>query len=100
MARAQPIEIAGVPFSKKSAALSYMRGILTKYHPEEMISKVDARFMAKALENHPDASEKIGLGVKSIFVRRADYGTKCFWVERLDGAEVKFSYKYCASKTN
>jgi hypothetical protein len=37
---------------------------------------------AFALARHPEAKEKIGAGVKDFSVRKADYGTKCFWMNR------------------
>ena len=95
MARAQPVEIGGLKFSKKGDALSHLRGILNSYSLEERVSNQDASFLFDALAKHPEASEKIGVGVDYFFVRRADYGTRCFWVKRLDGSEERFSYKSC-----
>lgn len=97
MARAQPIEIAGIAFAKKGEALEYLKNMLNTYSPEERVNEEDACFLALALENHPEAKEKIGPGIKGFFVRRADYSTQCFWVERTDGTEVKFSYKSCVT---
>ena len=97
MGRAQPIEIAGNVFAKKGDALDYLKNMLNSYHPEEKVSEADAYFLTHALENHPDAIEKIGSGINGFFVRRADYGTKCFWVERSDGTEEKFSYISCVT---
>ena len=97
MGRGQSIEIAGHIFSKKSDALAYLKDMLNRYHPEEAVSDVDANFLRHALAKHPSADEKIGSGISSFFVRRADYGTKCFWIKRVDGTEEKFSYISCIS---
>ena len=45
---------------------------------EERVSVEDGAFLLDALKNHPDADEKIGTGVDHVFIRRADYGTRCF----------------------
>ncbi|WP_306260428.1 DCL family protein [Pararhizobium sp. IMCC21322] len=95
MARAQPVEIGDMKFAKKGDALNYLKSLLNRYSPEERVSAVDEIFLLKALKNHPEVSEKVGAGVAHIFVRRADYGTKCFWVRRTDGSEERFSYKSC-----
>lgn len=97
MARAQPIEISGIYFSKKGEALDYLKEMLNKYLLEERVSEEDTAFLSAALLKHPDAKEKIGSGVSHFFVRSADYGTKCFWVERRDGSQERFSYKSCVN---
>jgi hypothetical protein len=45
--------------------------------------------------NHPDAASKIGGGVTHFSVRSADFSTKCFWVNRVDGTTEKLSYQAC-----
>lgn len=97
MGKSQPIEIAGKYFTKKSDALNYLKNMLNRYSPEEKVSKTDAYFLTHALKMHPEANEKMGAGVNGFIVRRADYGTKCFWVERIDDTVEKFSYKHCVT---
>jgi hypothetical protein len=52
----------------------------------------------KALENHPDAKTKIGVGVTDIFVQEVRMEglppSHCFHVKRIDGSEEDFSYHY------
>lgn len=95
MAKAQPVQISHLKFTKKSDALKHLKSILNSYKPEELVSAEHAEFLLAALQRHPEATEKIGAGVRGFFVRRADYGTKCFWIRRVDGSEVRFSYKSC-----
>jgi len=97
MGRAQPIEIAGKVFTKKGDALDYLKNMLNSYRPEERVSETDSYFLTCALEKHPEVNEKIGSGINGFFVRSADYGTKCFWVERTDGTVERFSYKSCVT---
>lgn len=95
MARAHPVEIGAVKFAKKGDALIRLKSILNNYGIEERVSLEDQAFLSDALKNHPDARSKVGVGIAYIFVRRADYSTRCFWVKRLDGSEERFSYKSC-----
>lgn len=97
MGRSQPIEIAGKEFSKKGDALDYLKKMLNSYSPEERVSETDAYFLTHALNKHPEENEKVGSGISSFFVRRADYGTKCFWIKRTDGTEERFSYRSCVT---
>ncbi|MCG8316265.1 MAG: DCL family protein [Pseudomonadales bacterium] len=97
MGKAQPITIHSIQFSKKGDALAYLKEMLNKYKVEQRVSEADSEFLISALQKHPDAKEKIGAGVDHFFVRQADYGTKCFWVHRIDGTQERFSYKSCVT---
>lgn len=95
MAKAQPVEIAGHHFERKTDALAFMKVMLNRYRPGDAVGAADGEFLEEALKRHPEASMKIGPGVRSFEVRSADYGTQCFWILRTDGSEERFSYKSC-----
>lgn len=95
MSKKQPVEIGGLKFSKKGDALDHLKGILNKYRPEEVVSNNDADFLLQALKRHPEADEKIGSGIRNFFVSRADFNTVCFWINRVDGTKIRFSYISC-----
>lgn len=95
MANAQTIKIAGHQFERKTDALAFMKVMLNRYRPGDAVSAADGAFLAEALKRHPEATTKIGPGISSFDVRSADYGTKCFWILRIDGSEERFSYKSC-----
>ena len=66
------------------------------------LSHKDKAVVISALENHPDASKKIGCGVDTIFVKsiwkkkgRNSVFSYCFYVKRVDGSEEDFSYLAC-----
>ena len=42
-----------------------------------------------------NANEKIGCGVTHFSVRSADFGSRCFWINRPGGTTEKFSYVNC-----
>lgn len=94
---AKPVTIGGICFAWKGDALAYMRNMLNRYDIGDRVNITDAEFLLSALSLHPEASAKIGGGVTHFSVRSADFGTKCFWVNRRDGSTEKFSYKNCAS---
>ena len=95
MAKAQPVEIGRHKFERKADALTFMKEMLNRYRPGDVVDTADAEFLIIALKRHPEAESKIGIGPKRFEVRSADYGTQCFWIIRVDGSEERFSYKSC-----
>ncbi|MCW0001515.1 DCL family protein [Pararhizobium sp. YC-54] len=95
MAKRQEIVIGGESFGTQAEARERFRSILYKYQLGENLDAMDAQFMGAALERHPEAAQKIGAGIQSFEVRAADYGTRCFWVVRLDGTAERFSFNSC-----
>ena len=74
--------------------------ILPKYKNFQNISPEHFDFMMKILLNHQDAMEKIGCGVKNIFVAPSGmYGGHNFWIRRVDDTVIDFSYLKCFAKT-
>ncbi|WP_083221659.1 MULTISPECIES: DCL family protein [unclassified Pseudomonas] len=88
---AKPITLGPIHFEKKGDAVAYLKDILRRYDLGDRVSAEDSVILHAALEHHPNAAAKIGSGVTSFSVRSADFGTKCFWVNRTDGTTEKFS---------
>jgi hypothetical protein len=78
-------------FEKRGDAVRYLKEMLHRYDLGDKVSDEDALVLQAALEHHPNSAEKIGTGIASFSVRSADFGTKCFWVNRTDGTTEKFS---------
>jgi hypothetical protein len=91
----KPISIGQLHFKKKGDADAFLKALLHKYDVGDRVSAADAEILLSALALHPDGVSKIGCGVSHFSVRTADFGTKCFWVNRTDGTTDKFSYKAC-----
>lgn len=89
------ITVGGISFSRKGAAEKYLKDILYKYELGELVDEKDSSFLSELLARHPEAEQKIGQGIESFHVRKADYGTRCFYVTRVDGTEEKFSARSC-----
>ena len=92
---AQPISYGDLHFAKKGDAVAHLNTILQKYDVGDKVSAADGEVLLAALAHHPEGREKFGCGVASFSVRSADFGTKCFWVNRTDGSTEKFSHRAC-----
>jgi hypothetical protein len=60
--------------------------MLHKYDVGDKVSAADAEVLRAALARHPDADAKVRCGIANFSVRSADFGSKCFWVNRTDGS--------------
>ncbi|NTZ96390.1 DUF3223 domain-containing protein [Pseudomonas koreensis] len=88
---AKPITLGPRHFERRGDAIAFLKEILGRYDVGDRVNSDDAVFLRAALENHPDAAKKIGCGIKDFSVRTADFGSRCFWVNRTDGTTEKFS---------
>ena len=75
--------------------MAYYKNILNSYKFQELLNESDFNDVLNLLKNHPDAQEKIGVGVKEIIVDKTRYKTKCFNVIRFDSSSEIFSYIKC-----
>lgn len=91
----KPVSYGDLHFNTQTEARAFLNAMLKKYDIGDRVSESDAVILSAALELHPEAALKIGSGIKNFSVRSADFGSKCFWVNRTDGTTEKFSYKAC-----
>lgn len=82
-------------FRTQTEARAFLNAMLNRYDIGDRVSATDAVILRAALALHPDAEQKMGSGISGFSVRSADFGTKCFWVNRTDGTTEKFSHKAC-----
>ena len=95
MGAKKPVSYGDLHFSTRTEARAYLNAMLNRYDVGDRVGASDAIILTAALALHPEAGEKIGCGIKDFSVRSADFGTKCFWVNRTDGTTQKFSHKAC-----
>ncbi len=93
MGAKKPVTLGPKHFDKKGDAVAYLKAMFQRYDVGDRVNAADAVVLEAVLARHPEAKEKIGAGVKDFSVRSADFGTKCFWVNRTDGTTEKFSHK-------
>lgn len=91
----KPVSYGDLHFSTQTEARAFLNAMLNRYDVGDRVSAADAVILTTALDLHPNAKDKIGSGIKDFSVRSADFGTKCFWVNRTDGTTEKFSHKAC-----
>ena len=85
----QPIHVLGQAFASKSALKKFVK-------PRQPLSKPDYDFMMAILSRHRWAGEKIGCGVRTMWVQpNPPWNTRGFWLERTDGTKTDFSYLEC-----
>ena len=92
---AKPITIGSLHFAKRGDAAAHLQAMLHRYDVGDKVSAADEVVLRYALALHPEAETKLGCGITHFSVRSADFGTKCFWLNRTDGTTEKFSYKAC-----
>lgn len=88
---AKPIDLGPLHFAKRGEAVAYLKKMLNRYELGDRVNSDDAEILLAVLGHHPNRLTKIGCGVEYFSVRSADYGTRCFWVNRTDGTTEKFS---------
>jgi Protein of unknown function (DUF3223) len=80
----------------------YTRQLLYDYEIGDNLSSQDLQFMVALIRQlHPDANEKIGEGIETIWIQenKVNRGTsRGFGFQRQDGSTDNFSYKACFVK--
>ena len=92
---AKPLDLGPLQFSKRGDAVAFLNDMLHRYDLGDKVSADDAVILKAALDRHPEAGAKIGSGITHFSVRTAEFGTRCFWLNRLDGSTEKFSHTAC-----
>lgn len=95
MGAKKPVSYGEHHFPSQKDARAFLNAMLNRYDVGDRVNASDARILTAALALHPEAQQKIGSGIKDFSVRSAEFGTKCFWVNRTDGTTEKFSHKAC-----
>lgn len=85
----------------KTQTKEYIRkNIIKKYTSLRTdLDKKDFEFMFDILKDHENAKDKIGVGVRRMWLEQTTYGNHGFWLERIDGTKTDFSFLKCFSKT-
>lgn len=87
--------IAGRFFETQKDLAAHVSALLRRERPPARLEGEDAALMGDLLLRHPSAERKIGCGVKAIWIKRNGTFGSGFYVERIDGTLVDFSYKQC-----
>ena len=96
-----PVVLPSKTFKSKKEALTFFKEMLSRYVDKEKISPTDDHLLFELIQRHPEAEDKIGVGIKSFFrVRSLEFSSSCFHLIRHDGSRTDFSYKSCVTSTS
>jgi hypothetical protein len=92
----KPVNLPSKSFRTQSEAKDYFTKLLNSYELGSTLSTEDSVLIFELLQRHPEAEEKIGVGVRSFFINHApDHPTRCFYIRRLDGSTTEFAIGSC-----
>jgi hypothetical protein len=102
MGKRQSFIINGEKFATKKDLLARVREILHSYKDGQALNMFDFAFIRDLLNNHPQAEQKIGCGISSIFVKQNPvfHGNRGFWITRDDDTQTDFSFMECLSPSS
>lgn len=88
--------INDTPFQTKKSLLERLRAILYDLPPGNDLTAEQTAFVTDLVEQcHPEAENKLGVGVKRMWRNVTDHGSVSFFLERLDGTTTDFSFMKC-----
>jgi hypothetical protein len=95
-AKSNIIHLGPFTFHSYDEARTYAHDILAKYKKSETVTDQERDFLIYVLKlRGSDGLEKIGAGIKRIYVDSNKFETLCFHLERVDGSTDDFSYIKC-----
>lgn len=89
------LEIGGLWFPTKSAAIEHYKAILHAYAIGSVVPEPHATEIDWLLDRHPEVEQKRGAGVAGFRVMPGLYGNRCFYIDRVDRSSTDFSYLSC-----
>jgi hypothetical protein len=95
MGRTKPITIGQKSFKTQAEGKNFIKELLNSQPLKIPIPEPHHSFLCSLLALHPQASEKIGAGIKHFTVEPALHGTRCFYLTRIDGTRDDFSTGKC-----
>ena len=96
----EPLTIGEESFRTPRAAELFIQRLRNRQSLEIPIPEPHHSFLCALVARHPHAAEKAGPGIRYFTVERAVYGTRCFYLTRLDGTKTDFSYIKCVRGEN
>jgi len=98
MGKAQPVVLPSISFPTKKKATEFFKDMLNRYEDGQEIEPSDHIFLYELLLRHPEATHKIGAGVKKFSRQKSlNHPTSCFHLKRINNSATDFSYIECIS---
>lgn len=64
---AKPVGLPSKTFAKQGEATAFFKAMLARYADGEFLNSVDEDILYELLQRHPEADQKIGVGVQAFF---------------------------------
>lgn len=74
--------------------------IISRYKDFEKLRGADLAFILRVLAFHQNADQKIGCGIKDIWVQKSIFHSRSFWLRREDDSKTDFSFLMCFKKSS
>lgn len=94
MSRAKSLSIGGHCFPSQKDAIFFLQQLLN-IEPFATVREPFHSFLCDLVSRHPRAAEKIGKGIDHFTIGVGLYGTRCFYLNRVDGSRTDFSFMKC-----
>ena len=89
-------QLGGRNYTSKASILARARQIKDSHKPGDQLEGEELAFMLSLLCWHPSAVDKIGVGIRAIWIRANPMlGHNEFYLWRVDQTGTEFSYKKC-----
>jgi hypothetical protein len=90
------IEIGPHQFPTKDAAKAFIRSVLARYAPGDLVDGEDHETLMELTLRHPRADEKVGSGIDRFRVVLGPYGkSRAYEILRTDGTGTDISFPKC-----
>jgi len=85
-----PVILPNKNFKTKNEAKNFFKEMLNRYQDKQELTLEDDAILFERLQQHPEASDKIGAGIKRFYRdRSSNHPTSSFHIERTDGSTLK-----------
>ena len=94
---AKALKFGNYIYPTKVAATKAVQYLINKYEFNEILNTEDKLFFLELFKLHTEYKEKIGCGIDTIEVRKAENGCRHLYLKRVDGSGVDISWRHCIS---
>lgn len=93
-----PVILPSITFKSKSDAKTFFSNMLNCYKDGDDLSAADDLLLFELLQQHPEADDKIGVGISKFYRDRSNsHPTSCFHLKRHNASCTDFSVPSCIS---
>lgn len=92
---AKPISLGSRDFPSRKSLQEYLSTARSETEINRAVPPEVEGVLRDLLEFHPDRDRKVGAGVQGFTVRFMPPNTSSFWIERVDGSRIDFSFHKC-----